>query len=89
LLIQGVEQGSPAGEAGLRGPRRIVIVGDRQLGIGGDLIVAVEGQPVDGADVLRRALDRKRAGDPLRLTLYRDGRRVDVTVRLGEAPQDL
>jgi S1-C subfamily serine protease len=89
LLIQGVERGSPAEEAGLRGPQRAVIVGDRQLRIGGDLITAVEGQPADSNDALRTVLDRKRSGDSLRLTVYRNGRAVPVTVRLGEAPQDL
>ena len=90
LLIQEVENGSPAAEAGLRGPRRVVVVGNTyQLGIGGDLIVAVDGQPIDGADGLRRAMNKKRAGDLLTLTVYRGGRNVDVKVTLGEAPQQL
>lgn len=89
LLIQRVEQGSPAEDARLRGPRQVVIVGDRQLGVGGDLIVAVEGQPVESNDALRRVLDRKRGGDSIRLTLYRNGRTQVVAVRLGEAPQNL
>ncbi|HEY9139861.1 MAG TPA: trypsin-like peptidase domain-containing protein [Bryobacteraceae bacterium] len=87
LLIQRIERGSPAEEAGLRGPRQVVVVGNYQLGVGGDLIVAVEGQPVEGNDSLVRVMNRKRGGDLLNLTVYRDGRREKVQVHLGEAPQ--
>jgi S1-C subfamily serine protease len=37
--------------------------------------------------LLTRVLNRKRAGDPLNLTVYRNGRNVRVQVKLGEAPQ--
>ena len=90
LLIQRVENGSPAEEAGLRGPRRSVIVGGAYtLGIGGDLIVAVDGQPVEAKDTLQRVMNRKRGGDPLNLTIYRNGRTQEIKVKLGEAPQQL
>ncbi|HJT86803.1 MAG TPA: trypsin-like peptidase domain-containing protein [Bryobacteraceae bacterium] len=89
LLIQSVESGSAADLAGLRGPRRVVIVGNYRLGIGGDLITAIEGEPADGNDALTRALNRKRAGDLLNLTINRNGRVLHVQVKLGEAPQTL
>ncbi|HZT33153.1 MAG TPA: trypsin-like peptidase domain-containing protein [Bryobacteraceae bacterium] len=89
LLIQRVESGSAAEIAGLRGPRQVVIVGNYRLGIGGDFIVAVEGQPVEGTDSLQRVMNRKRAGDLLTLTVFRNGRNAVVRVHLGEAPQTL
>jgi len=90
LLIQRVENGSPAEQAGLRGPNRSVIVGGAyQLGIGGDLIVAVEGQSVDAKDSLQRVMNRKRGGDMLGLTVFRNGRTQEIKVKLGEAPQQL
>jgi S1-C subfamily serine protease len=89
LLVQRVVRGSAAEEAGLRGPRQVVIVGNYRLGVGGDLIVAVDGQPVEGNDSLQRALNRKRAGDTLELTVFRGGRTQRVQVKLGEAPQTL
>jgi len=89
LLIQRVERGSAAEEAGLRGPKQRVIVGNYPLGVGGDLIIAVDGQPIEGNDTLQKVLMRKRAGDNLKVTVFRNGRGQDIDVRLGEAPQVL
>ncbi len=89
LLIQRVERGSAAERAGLRGPRQVVIVGPYRIGVGGDLIVGVNGQAVDSAEALQRAMDRKHAGDTMRLTIFRNGRTQPITVTLGEAPADL
>ncbi len=87
LLIYRIERGSPADEAGLRGARRRVIVGGvYEVPVGGDLIVAVDGRPVDGKNFVERALRRKRPGDTVEMTLYRDGRTMKVKVKLGEAP---
>lgn len=86
LLVQAVAPGSAAEAAGLRGARRNVIIANYQIGIGGDLILAVDGKPVDRLDALTRAMARKRPGDKLELTLFRNGKRVNVTVTLGEAP---
>ena len=89
LLIQSIERNSAAEEAGLRGPNRVVIVSNYQLGIGGDLIIAADGIPVEGSETLLRLLQKKRGGDPLELTIYRNGRTQKVKVKLGEAPQQL
>jgi len=90
LLIQEVESGSAAEAAGLRGASQVALIGGfRRLGIGGDLIVAVEGEPVTGSQTLQRALDRHRGGDILSLTIYRNGTTRKVDVKLGEAPEEL
>ena len=89
LLIQSVERGSAAEGAGLRGPSRMVIVGGFQLGIGGDLILAADGQNIEDNNTLPRLLNRKRGGDMLQLTIYRNGQTQKVQVKLGEAPQQL
>jgi S1-C subfamily serine protease len=87
LLIQNVERDSGADAAGLRGPNQVVIVGNYRLGIGGDLIVAAEGQAIDDKETLTRLMNKKHGGDTLELTIYRDGRNQRVRVKLGEAPQ--
>jgi S1-C subfamily serine protease len=90
LLIQGIEEGSPAAVGGLRGPSRSVIVGNRyRLGIGGDLIIAIDGNPVSGQDALTRAMSQKRPGERMVLTIFRGNRTMKVTVTLGSAPEAL
>jgi S1-C subfamily serine protease len=67
----------------------VIVGGFRELGIGGDLITAVDGEPVTSATTLQRALDRKRGGDTLSLTIYRNGVTQRIQVKLGEAPREL
>jgi S1-C subfamily serine protease len=90
LLIEAVEDGSPADVAGLRGATRVVIVGNRyRLGIGGDLIVAIDGAPVNDQGALTKALSQKHAGDSMVFTIYRGNRTMKITVKLGSAPETL
>ena len=84
LLIQDVESGSPADRAGLRGGRQTVQVGNAQFKIGGDLIMSIDGKPVDRDDAISRALSRKHSGDSLELTVFRGGRTINVRVKLGD-----
>ena len=85
LLITEVERGSAADRAGLRGGRQIVQIGNAQLNVGGDLIMAIDGQPVDRGDAISRALARKHVGDSVELTIFRGGRTTNVRVKLDEA----
>jgi S1-C subfamily serine protease len=89
LLIEGIDEGSPAAAAGLRGPNRMVRAGMYRLGIGGDLITAIDGKPVTAQDALRRAMNQKRPGENMVLTIYRGTRTVKMTVTLGSAPEAL
>ena len=59
-------------------------IGNAQLLVGGDLIMSIDGQPVDRDDAISRALARKHAGDSLELTIFRNGRTTNVRVRLTE-----
>jgi S1-C subfamily serine protease len=88
LLIQEVARGTAAAAAGLRGYRDVVAIGNQRLGIGGDFITAIDGKPVTEPDAVTRILARKRPGDVLSLKIFRDGRPLDVQVKLGEAPED-
>src|SRR5215472_2020800 len=92
LLIQNVDDGSPAARAGIKGPTRAVrvgIFGQVRIGIGGDLITAIDGKDVETQDALTRAVEQKKAGDKIELTLYRDRKSRKVTVVLGSAPEVL
>ena len=71
-------------------PSRMVIVGNRyRIGVGGDLIIAIDGKPVDGQDALRNALNQKRPGEAMVLTIFRGNRTVKVTITLGSAAEAL
>jgi S1-C subfamily serine protease len=85
LLITDVERGSAADRAGLRGGRQTVQIGNAQLNVGGDLIMAIDGQPVERGDAISRSLARKHAGDSVELTIFRDGRTLNIRVKLDEA----
>ena len=85
LLITEVERGSAADRAGLRGGTRLEQIGNAQLPVGGDLIMAIDSQPFTRDDAISRALARKHAGDSLELTIFRSGRTTIVRVTLGEA----
>jgi S1-C subfamily serine protease len=88
LLVQNVALGSAAASAGIREPNQVVVIGMQEVGIGGDLIMEIDGRPMDASDALRRALDKKHSGDTVELTLFRGGKTVKVKVRLGEAPAE-
>jgi S1-C subfamily serine protease len=58
----------------------------QRIAIGGDLIVAVDGQKVASPFDLNILLNRKRPGDTVTLTVYRGGKKIDLPVKLGERP---
>jgi S1-C subfamily serine protease len=87
LLVQSLQEGSAADEAGLRGPTQRVFAGNYPIYIGGDFITAVDGQQVTGTETLQRAMSKKRGGDILELTVIRNGKSQTVKVKLAEAPQ--
>jgi serine protease Do len=88
LLIQEVGRGSAAEQAGLKGYRDVVLVGNERLGIGGDFITEIDGKSVTESDALSRAIARKRPGDTITVKVYRAGKMLDVAVKLGEVPEE-
>jgi S1-C subfamily serine protease len=88
LLVQSVQRGTAAERAGIKGPREFVIIGNYEVGVGGDLIMAIDGRACETRDAIATALAKKRAGEIIELTVFRNGRSMKVTVTLGEAPDD-
>ena len=86
LLILQVSPDSPADKAGLRGGTETVVVGNWKIPVGGDIIVEMDGEPVAAQENLRRRIENKRAGDTVRLTLFRGRRRLEVSVPLEVRP---
>ena len=81
VVILRVEPGSAAEQAGLKG----VTVTQGGTVIPGDVVVALNGQPVDSVNRLRSRLDELQVGDTVELTVRRDGqeRKVPVVLQPG------
>src|SRR5271170_3353853 len=85
ILIERVTPGGPAAGAGIRGGSKVVLAGLQELRIGGDVLVAIDGKPVTNQMDLNLLLNRAQPGDSVTLTIVRDGKKMNVTVKLGEA----
>lgn len=68
VIVAEVQAGSPAQRAGLRV---------------GDVILAVDGDPSDTVDILRRQIGLSRVGETVTLTVLRDGRQISLRSRIG------
>ena len=55
--------------------------------IDGDVIVAMDGAPVNSSSELQEKIARKNPGDEVTLTVKRDGKRLDLRVKLTNAAQ--
>jgi S1-C subfamily serine protease len=84
ILIESVTPGGPAAQAGIRGGNRVVLAGLQQLTIGGDVLVAINGKAVTDQSDLTLLLDRAQPGDIVTLTVMRNGKKMDVRVKLGQ-----
>jgi S1-C subfamily serine protease len=85
LLIVQVVPGSAAERAGLKGGTERAYLGNTPIMLGGDLIVAIDGQGVEDQQELSHVMQNHRAGDSVTVTIYRGKKKMDVKVVLGEA----
>ena len=86
VLVGEIVSGSPADEAGLRGSYKPVTIGGRRLLVGGDVIVAWDGQPVTRMEELQALVSEADVGQEVTLTVLRDGGEHRLEVTLGEPP---
>ena len=76
-----VSPNSAAARAGLRGVR----VGPRNTLIPGDVIVAIDGREVDSVARLTAQLDDYQPEDKVRLTIWREGERLEIETALEQS----
>lgn len=87
LLVAQLYNGSPAQQAGLRGADRQVVVGNRYVLIGGDIITAIDGQLLGTWDELDSYLEENTtAGQAVTLETVRGDETMQLQVTLAEAP---
>jgi S1-C subfamily serine protease len=88
LLIVEVDPRSPAAQAGVRGGQQRVRLGRSALVIGGDILTAIDGDPITAYRDLVQYVDTKsRVGDTITLTVWRDGQERNLEVTLTERPR--
>jgi S1-C subfamily serine protease len=89
LLIVQVIPGGSADQAGLRGGSERAYLGNIPIMLGGDLIVAIDGEKVEDEQDLAQMMNNHRAGDTVKVTIYRNKKKLDVNVPLGEAREQV
>ena len=85
-VVNDVRANSPAARAGITAAERDEQFNGLSFPVGGDVIVAIDGQIVRSADDVVRLVTELKPGKVAVFTVYRDGERKRVAVRLGERP---
>ena len=83
ILIWQVVPDSPADGAGLQGSDTPIEIDGQEEIIGGDIITAINDNPMATTDDLTDLLDELEAGDEVTLDLLRDREELEVTLTLG------
>ena len=84
--IAQVRPGTPAQQAGLKAATGEKTVDGTPYPTGGDIVTAADGQEITTSDQLQKAVDAKKPGDTMELTVVRGGETRTVTVTLGTRP---
>ncbi len=88
VLVLQVAPGSAAERAGLRGGTERAYLGNMQIMLGGDLIVAIDGENIQDQQDMAHVMNRHRAGDTVHVTFYRGKRKMEVDVALSERQRE-
>ena len=85
VLIQRVIPGGAAESAGLHGGDQKAYLGNTPIMLGGDLIVAIDGQQVTDPQDISALMDKHQAGDIVSVTVFRGRHEMTFKLKLGEA----
>lgn len=87
LLVVRVRKGSSADNAGIRGASRTVAFWNMRYYVGGDIIVAVDNKPITSPEELQLALEPRKPGETIKVSIYRQQTKMDLNVLLVEPPR--
>ncbi|MSP13407.1 MAG: PDZ domain-containing protein [Chloroflexi bacterium] len=86
-LVENVVSASPAGKAGLQAGKGAVTVNSEQVQVGGEVIVAIDGQPVkEWGTLITYLAHHTTTGQTVSLTVLRQGKEEKVQVTLATRP---
>ncbi len=87
VMVMTVVKDSPADNAGLHGSSQTVMFNDLEYKVGGDVILSIDGQDVRKIDDILIYLQREKGvGDEIYLGILRDGKPMEITVKLEQRP---
>ncbi len=83
LIVVSVQEAGGAGRAGIRAGTDEVVVAGESYRLGGDIIVEVDGKPVQTPEGLREAMSARKPGDEVTIEAYRGDEKLSFEVTLG------
>ncbi len=86
VLVGQVQAGSPADKAGLRGSDKAVTVNGQEFAIGGDVIIAWNGEALASMPELQARVRFSQPGEEVTLTILRNEKQQDLVVTLEARP---
>jgi S1-C subfamily serine protease len=93
-LVQSVQKGTAAAKAGIRGGTVSTNTEDGQVAVGGDIIVAIDGKPINSSEELANAIETHRAGETVKIGIERASgggnyKKMTLTATLGQRPNSV
>ena len=87
FLVIGINEGSPADKAGIRGGDKVTNINGREIRLGGDIVLKIDNQEVRKIEDILTYLERnKHVGDTTQLTVLRDGKLQTINITLTARP---
>ena len=86
-LVEIVYDGSPADRAGIHGGNLSVVVQGEEYLLGGDILTAIQGQPVRNHQDYVARVRGLRPGQRVKVTVVRDGQTRELTLAVAERPR--
>ena len=86
FLVEIVEPGSPAEQAGVQGGSLDLVISGEPVLLGGDIITAIDGTAVTDPEKMSQVLRSLKVGQKLHLALFRENKTLEVDIVLVERP---
>ncbi len=86
VLVEQVQAGSPADQAGLLGSFKPVLINGQRVVVGGDVIIAMDNTTISTFNDLQNFIQNAQPGQQVKLTILRDGKQQTLTVTLSAHP---